>query len=329
MKRFTFTLGVLISLAVSMAGQPVEALFGDVRTWMSRSYAGDGLDARQAWLDNPGGLTADSACNLYIADSVNNVIRRIDGTTNLIRTFAGNGHVGATDGAWNKSSFNNPEDVVLGGNGELFVADTGNGKIRMVKNGAVGTWLSGFRKPSGLLLHGATLFVSEMNADRITKANRLAGTRSTFASLTAPSRLAELGDDIYVIHNNHTALSKINRLTGVITLIKNDFVDAEGLGVGNGLVYVVAGDNGIMNEIWTYNPGTTSITRIANVAETEWYNHGSDATFCGSAIRLLFRAGSSVYTDYDGQDADKIAGIHRWGDRDGLRSVALVGRPSW
>ena len=60
-------------------------------------FAGDGGPAVAAQLNSPGGMAFDKAGNLYIADTLNNRVRRVD-PQGVIRTFAGNGQTGAPGG---------------------------------------------------------------------------------------------------------------------------------------------------------------------------------------------------------------------------------------
>jgi len=57
----------------------------------TRGYSGDGGPASHAELANPSGVAVDSEGNLFISEFLNNRIRRVDGKTHLITTFAGNG----------------------------------------------------------------------------------------------------------------------------------------------------------------------------------------------------------------------------------------------
>ncbi len=87
-----------------------------------------------ATLDCPLGLDIDSNGNLYISDTYNNAIRRIDAVTQIITTVAGNGTPGHTgdNGPATSATLNNPNRVSLNGAGNLFISDTGNNVIRRV-----------------------------------------------------------------------------------------------------------------------------------------------------------------------------------------------------
>jgi len=85
-------------------------------------YAGDGGPAEFAWLDNPSGVAADAAGNVYVADSHNYRIRRID-SNGRITTFAGNGRYGAPrEGARATATpLYLPQDIAADGRGNLYV----------------------------------------------------------------------------------------------------------------------------------------------------------------------------------------------------------------
>lgn len=86
----------------------------------------------QALFNNPIGLTVDSAGNVYVADTGNSTIRRIT-PAGLVTTMAGlAGIAGWRNGSGADAWFNQPRAIAIGANGELFVADTGNGTIRKI-----------------------------------------------------------------------------------------------------------------------------------------------------------------------------------------------------
>ncbi len=325
-RRLFFSLALVTGSA--FLAMNAQAKVGTVSTWLGQLYTGDGGGALSAYLDNPEGFTSDASCNLYIADTKDNVIRKIDGATKVISTVAGSGDVGSTGGSALKAKFNSPSDVVLGPNGELYVVDTESNAVRTVKNKAVTTWLKGLKKPSGLLLDGTTLYISDTNNDRILKATIPSGTASIVANVTRPGKLAMLNGYLYVTSNSNSVLKRINPSTGAVETLKDGLADVDGVAVYNGAVYFLASDRGMYNEIWRYDPATGVSTLLVHVIEDEWYNHASDILFCNDTMYLLFSVGSSVYTaSTDGTGPVRIAGTHRYGDSDGYRSQVMLGRP--
>ncbi|NBP66149.1 MAG: hypothetical protein EBU66_16025 [Bacteroidetes bacterium] len=85
-------------------------------------------------------IASDTSGNLYVADSNNHVIRKIVISTGVVSTLAGT-WAGYTDGSGNVAQFNNPYDVALDTSGNLYVADTGNNRIRkiVISTGVVST----------------------------------------------------------------------------------------------------------------------------------------------------------------------------------------------
>ncbi len=98
-------------------------------------YTGDNAQGTAAELNNPSGVAVDSAGNFYIADSVNNVIRKVT-PGDLITTVAGSNDFGAgfggDGGAPLGALLNVPSAVALDSAGNLYIADTANNRVRKV-----------------------------------------------------------------------------------------------------------------------------------------------------------------------------------------------------
>jgi len=105
----------------------------------SLGYTGDGGPATSAELDQPSGVKADGAGNIYISDSNNNVIRKVD-TTGKITTVAGSGYdAGKGQGGYSgdggpatKAELANPWSIALDKAGDIYITDTGNYVVRKV-----------------------------------------------------------------------------------------------------------------------------------------------------------------------------------------------------
>ena len=107
-------------------------------------YMGDGGAAISAQINGPFGIALDSAGSLYIADTTNNVVRKVspDGT---ISTVAGTGTPGylGDGGAARSAWLNGPEGVAVDAAGNLYIADTFNGRIRRVGTDGIITTAAG------------------------------------------------------------------------------------------------------------------------------------------------------------------------------------------
>jgi sugar lactone lactonase YvrE len=101
-------------------------------------YSGDGQPAVLAQLYRPSGLALDGEGNLFIADTSNNVIRKVT-PEGIISTVAGNYALGAgytgDNGPAIGAQLNGPYGLTADGGGNLYIADTGNNAIRMVTPG--------------------------------------------------------------------------------------------------------------------------------------------------------------------------------------------------
>ena len=101
----------------------------------SGSFVGDGGPATDARLNNPHGVAVDRAGNLYIADSSNDRIRRVDRETGVITTVAGSGERGfAGDGGPARvANLYFPHGIALDDAGNLYITDAGNHRVRKVE----------------------------------------------------------------------------------------------------------------------------------------------------------------------------------------------------
>ncbi|MGH9711792.1 MAG: InlB B-repeat-containing protein [Candidatus Acidiferrales bacterium] len=97
-------------------------------------YTGDGGPAASATFNAPQGLAFDASDNLYVADALNNVIRKIDGTTQIITTYAFNGQptFGGDGGAALAASMQVPEQVGLDSQSNLYVGGGFDNVVRRI-----------------------------------------------------------------------------------------------------------------------------------------------------------------------------------------------------
>ncbi|MBT5935764.1 hypothetical protein [Sulfurimonas sp.] len=144
-------------------------------------------------LHNPTSIVGlwDSNQTFYIVDSYNHSIKRAIGSTTTL--FAGNGSAGYKDGNSTQALFNQPYAAILDGNGNLYVTDTYNHRIRKITSQGIVTTLAGstqgdidgqganskFSSPTGITYDGInTLYVVDNGNNKIRKVT-LSGTVST------------------------------------------------------------------------------------------------------------------------------------------------------
>lgn len=120
------------------------------------SYSGDGGKATAAQIYAPQGVAADAAGNFYIADTGNNVVRKV-AANGVISTIAGNGTAGSTGdgGSATAAELNAPQGVAVDSSGNLYIADTANSRVRKVTPGGAistyaGTGTPGYAGDGGL-----------------------------------------------------------------------------------------------------------------------------------------------------------------------------------
>jgi sugar lactone lactonase YvrE len=114
------------------------------------ALAGDGGPAAEASLQLPQGIAVDSAGNLYIADTFNHVIRRVD-SAGMITTVAGSEGGLAGDGELaTKAQLNLPMAVAVDAEGCIYISDAGNSRIRRVNTDGKIETVAGFGGGSGI-----------------------------------------------------------------------------------------------------------------------------------------------------------------------------------
>ncbi len=221
-------------------------------------FGGDGAAAIGASLNNPTGIAVDSAGNLYIADTGNSRIRRIDAQSATISTVAGSGSTVYTgDGiAAVAAGLEYPTGVALDGTGNLFIVDSGTSAIRRVDavSGLIstfaGTGLAGFsgdgaaataaqlNHPSSLSLDSkGSFYIADAGNNRIRKIDATnsfittvagngvsgvatEGVLATASPLSSPSSvIVDSVGNLYIADTNNNAVHKVDAVTGLLSSI--------------------------------------------------------------------------------------------------------------
>ena len=171
-------------------------------------YAGDGAAATSAELNYPLGVAVDSSLNLYIADYSNHRIRKVTYSSGYISTVAGTGTSGYSGdgGAATSAMLSSPRRVLVDTSNNLFIADTGNHRVRVVSGGNINT-LAG---------NGTAGFGGD-------------GGLAPLASLNTPVGLAfDAGGNLYIADSANSRIRQVAAGTGTITTVAG----AEGAGFG-------------------------------------------------------------------------------------------------
>ena len=161
----------------------------------SDGYTGDGGQATAAKIYWPTGL-AVHAGNLYIADQQANVIRAVNISSGIITTVAGNGTSGFVDNvAATAAELQYPSGVAFDKNGNMYIADTWNNRIRIVSTSGTITTFAG-KGPAGYSGDGGT---------------------ATNAKLQYPSSVAvDASGNVYIADNSNNRVRIVNT-SGIIS----------------------------------------------------------------------------------------------------------------
>ncbi len=219
---------------------------------------GDNGPATSAQLTGPSGLAMDGAGNLFIADTGNNTIRRVDAITQQITTVAGTvgqASFGGDGGPATSAYLNAPQGIALLSNGDLIIADTGNARIRLVtmSDGRIqtiaGTGTPGsdydngpavsaeLNKPTGVAVAAdGTIAVADLGNNRV-RLFTIGGNLSTVAGVGSggytgdggSARLAELqgpsavafdpAGDLFIADSLNNCIRLVSGRQGVITTL--------------------------------------------------------------------------------------------------------------
>lgn len=187
-------------------------------------FSGDGGPATSASLFAPTGLGLDAAANLYIVDTGNQRIRRV-GPGGIVTTVAGNGGRGFSgDGGMATAaslSLGNvqylgiagyPTSVAVDGAGNLYIADTDNGRVRKVNPaGIISSAITGLRDPYGVASDAVgNLFITDSSNDRILKVSPGGVVTTIAGTLYSPSGVAvDRAGNLYIADSHSHRVRKV------------------------------------------------------------------------------------------------------------------------
>jgi GT2 family glycosyltransferase/DNA-binding beta-propeller fold protein YncE len=183
----------------------------------SKGFAGDYGPAMEAWLDAPNGIAVAANGDLYIADSNNDVIRRVDARNNIV-PVAGSHDLGTgfsgDNGPAIVAQLDTPDGVAIAPDGDLIVADSHNDRIRRVD------------RPTRIITTIAGSGENGYDGD---------DKPATEAALNTPSAVAAAPNgDIYIADTLNYRIRMIDAKTGLIHTVAGDGTAGSTQDVGDG-----------------------------------------------------------------------------------------------
>ena len=251
------------------------------------NLAADGTGAA-ARFQGPNNAVSDGA-NLYVADSANHIIRKIVISNGAVSTLAGQAGVpGAADGTGPTATFNNPIGITIdSAHLNLYVADTGNNKIRkvMISSGAV-TSVTGtpfvampsgaadtapalFNGPRGITTDGTSLYVADSGNNKIRQVDI---TNGAVSSLTGTTNTASAPG----VQDGPSTNATFNNPTGIVIMGASLFVADTG--------------NNKIRELPAMGGTVSSLTGVTNTS-------AASGALDGTAASAAFAAPAGIGTD--------------------------------
>lgn len=283
-------------------------------------FGGDGSVASSASLDNPSDLAIDSSGNLYIADTYNFRIRKVNASSSNITTVAGNGTQGhGGDGsAATSASIYEPFSLAIDKLSNLYISDRFYCRIRKVNlitgiiSTVAGSGFAGYggdggpaiaaslNAPSGVTVDSlGNLYIADAGNNRIRKVNASSGIISTIVgngikgfggddsaatngTLSYPISIAlDRFGNFYIADNGNKRIRKVNVNTGIISTI-----------AGNGIAGF-GGDGSAANSASLNNPCDLAIDSSGNLYIADRDNHRIRKVNVNTGIISTFAGGGT------------------------------------
>jgi uncharacterized protein (TIGR03437 family) len=183
-------------------------------------FTGDGGAASAATFASPNAITFDKQGNLYVADTNNNRIRRID-TSGVVATVAGDGGpVYNQDPACSPdqpSFLRHPQGVAVDAAGDIFIADTGKNRVlKIAPDGTQSTIGGQFSAPQGVLVDGAgNIFVTDTGNSSLREVSPNGAVTTVWTNGAMGSMAVDAAGDLFF--SAGTSVERISSASGAIS----------------------------------------------------------------------------------------------------------------
>ena len=165
MKKYTFIASLLLLPAAFTVISAQTGLISTTAGTTNAGYNGDGIPATSAELNNLEGVALDAAGNIYIADQLNNLIRKVN-TSGRISTIAGipnNPGYSGDGGQATAAEITNPNGVRVDAGGNIYFSDGGNAIVRKIATTGIITTIAGKPTIGGYSGNGGPATSAKLN----------------------------------------------------------------------------------------------------------------------------------------------------------------------
>jgi len=348
----------------------VQVAPGGIATYAgtgTQGYTGDGGAATAAQIRRPQGVAVASNGDVYFTDTANHAIRKVSAATGIISTVAGIGAPGSTGdgGAATAARLSAPEDVFVTSVGNLYIADTGNHKIRKVTastgiittvagNGTPGSLGDGgaataarLNSPRGIAVaSNGDFYIGDRSNNKVRKVTASTGRISTYAGTgtagysgdggAATSAMLNLlqglhlagNGDLYIADAANNRIRKVTASTGIITTIA-------GTGTAG-----FSGDGGAATSARISAPEAVEMDSAGNLYIADTGNHRIRWVAAGGTISTVAGNGTAGFSGDGGSPTaamfdtprgigiDSSSGAYYIGDRNNNRIRKVSGNLS-
>ncbi|MFI5140720.1 MAG: T9SS type A sorting domain-containing protein [Bacteroidia bacterium] len=231
-------------------------------------YSGDGMAATSAQLTYPLGVLVDAQDNLYIGDTYNNVIRKVN-TAGIISTIAGNGTgaFGGDGGMATNAKLNTPAGMCFDAAGNFYIADQGNHVIRKINTAGIissiaGDTSAGFAGDGGIATHAklnapGTVVINNANSMYIADVGNncirrvCLNTDSVFGYIKTPAHTPVSVGVVYAF-KRQTTHAGLSDTLGHVSINANGFFSFPNTYGNNFLIKAIADTNLYPTAVPTY-----------------------------------------------------------------------------